>query len=118
MLQLRLRAGILTCLTRGASRWRRGRATPNVVNSYHIELVLRIRTQGAHHIVHGYNAADLAEGLIRILRLVLNDIILQILGSLVRPLQTHRRCGHFGDLHIRRRRWQCCTKGETERRYS
>lgn len=81
--------GILTCLTRGASRWCRGRATPNVVNSYHIEFVFRIGTQSSDYIVHGYNAADLTKGLIRILRLILNDIILQVFGSLVRPLQAH-----------------------------
>lgn len=99
---------ILTCLTSGTSRRRRWRSTSDIVHGYHVELVLRVGTQCPDHIVHGDDSANLAEGLVGVLRLVLDHIILQVLGTLVRPLQTHRSGGHLGYLHIGGCGGKCC----------
>lgn len=85
-----------TCCRCGRCRWR---TASDIIHCNHIEFVFRVRTESAHHVEHGDDAANLAECLwndktlrlikkkwmnwtftntylISIFRLVLNDVIL------------------------------------------
>lgn len=49
-----------------------------------------------------------ATHLICIFPFVLDDVVLQVLGAFVRPLQMHSRGRHLRYPHVCRRRGQCC----------
>lgn len=53
----------LTGFPGGTCHWLRRRSTSEIVNSHHVELVLRVGAQGPYSVEHRTNPADLAERL-------------------------------------------------------
>lgn len=99
---------ILTCFTSGDYHRGTWGTTPDVVHGYHVELILRIRTEAPNMVIHRRDTGYLGKCLVHMLRFMLNYIVLQIIRSFVGPAQLHRRRSDIRRLNILRRARKSC----------
>lgn len=89
-----------TCFASGNNHRSTWWTSTNIVYSNNIHLVFSIRAEIPYRVEHCDDATNFAEGLIGVLRFKLNNVVLQIFWSIVRPSKSYRCCRNFRYFNI------------------
>lgn len=98
---------ILTGFAGGNEGGQTRRSSSDLVDGYGDELVVGIGAEVPHVVVHRRYPGYFRGRLVRIFRLVLKDVVRELLRALVGPGQFHRLGRYVGHLDVLRCQGQC-----------